>query len=337
MCIRDRGMEAVLVRSGNCKMTRCRKIESAQEDCPVLSSEYHERMRQECTSRNLEVVKKFDDNGCMTLACASRAEDSCDQQVPDEAYDKCSEQGGKLFVKKDESGCIKFTECVKRGEDEEVYYEKDVKVPETTELLSMAFKLEELKMTFDSLSRKSDAIADYYRSVGSSDESRFRRVADMFGSAGKKVDSIKLGIRDRLDSLTEDSVAEIKKDIKYLKDVMLRDILYLMLSGEEVTEASEQATAETSSDEGCGSDFDCFMRHLRICEHTSFTTSSEAGEVTMTISGLEGETCYLKGVSGDMDMDCMVPDYSLGFENTHDELLPHCMGSLAEKLREVSS
>ncbi len=309
--------EGIIVEEGGCKFARC-LVKEAQEVCPEMPPDLKDRIRNECANQGLEIVRDFDQNGCPVLRCGKPEE--CVQYIPEEAFRKCEERGGKLVVKRDENGCVIFHECVMRGEEEEVYYEQDVEVPETTVLLGMAFKLEELKMQFDMLARKADSIADYYRSVGSKEEDKFRRVADMFRSAASKVDEIKRNIRDNMDTMTEDDVREIKKDIKYLKDVILKDILYLMLSGEDIEEPEGPLD--------CGADGNCFHRALRICKQAVMSTAS----MNITISGLEDGRCVIKAEGPAGYMTCRVPDYSLGIENPAEQLFPYCEGTLVSVL-----
>ena len=295
-------------------------------------------MIEECNSQGMAAIKQYDSQGCVYLKCADTSGDFC-MNIPEEKYKRCEEDGGELITNKDNRGCITWHECVMRGDERDVYYEEIDEVPDGDVLLSIAFKLEELKMKFEELSVKSMDIAKFYSASGSSEAERFKRVSAMFKTAMQKIDDIKINVRNRIDSLNKGDVEEFKHDIKYIKEVMLKDIVYVMLSsGDDVRGYIEQEDGfeiDAENVGGCGYDGNCFDESFRICQPTTFRPDNEA---TLEIIGVEGDNCKMivrfSEVPPGMEptMTCFIPDYSFGL-NGPDDMIPHCVGPMADFLK----
>ena len=201
-------------------------------------------------------------------------------------------------------------------------------------MLSIAFKLEDLKVQFDRLAKKTNDIADYYRSTGSTDEKRFRRVSDMFSAAKDKVEEIKSKIRDRAGSMGADDALEIRQDINYLKDVMMKDILFVMLSsGDDIEQIKSGAIKQ------CGTDSACFDRGFRVCQPLTFASGSA---ISVEVKGLEGDTCVLHASmpaeSGQTyEMTCNIQKYSLGISDPDNDIFPYCSGNLVEIIKKLGT
>jgi hypothetical protein len=330
----EMGMRGFKVEEGGCKIGRCESEE--HEFCREITWETRDAMKRKCSEMDTAVIERFDNNGCMFLKCGG--EDEC-MWLPEEAYRRCNQDGGELIVEEDHRGCVVWHNCVRRGDDRDVYYEDIDRVPESDVLLSIAFKLEDLKMKFNELSDKSMDIANFYASSGSSEAERFRRVSGMFKSAMGTVDEIKLKIRDRMDYLSVGDIEEFKHDIKYIKEVILKDIVFVMLSSSDDVRGyiEQEPGLEMTPDDvgGCGYDGACFDRSLRICQPTMFRPDNE---VNIEIVGVEGDRCKLivKALQGpqgmDMSMTCLFPDYSMGMRGPED-MIPHCQGPMADFLK----
>ena len=197
-------------------------------------------------------------------------------------------------------------------------------IPSSTELLSIAFKLEDLKLGLDRLAKKTNDIAEYYKSVGSSEEKRFRRVSDMFSSAKGKVDDIKTRLRDNVDNINMDRLLEIKQDIKYLKDIVLKDILYVMLSSDDDIEHIKSGSVKD-----CNADDSCFDRAVRICQPVTFRPDG----MLVELRGLEGRVCMMRVSAGQDEMTCKLEKYTLGVSDPEADLFPYCTGNLLQILR----
>ncbi len=370
------GMRSIMRNDFNgCLIVDCvQEGEKNEMKCPP--SEEDKRIADNCKQNGGRVVPGFDPRGCRISLCEYEGNipgamqngpdsdryvrnNEC-REIPKEAFEKCSIEGGELIVKKDNSGCPTFTECIMRGNERNLQYEEVSEVPDASILLSMAFKLENLKIEFDKLSKKTDAIAAYYDSTGkTADAERFRKASSMFIGAETRVDEIKSKMKTRVDSMTTNDISEIKHDIKYIREVVMKDILYVMLGGDESGEkiidsqgspgmenGKRGAIKPSKNSEGvvdCGTDGFCFNEQLRICEKAIFYPPSEAGGKTvMHITGLDNAKCILDAeVLDEMtgaplaEMTCKFPDYVMGMKGP-EELIPYCEGSMAEGFKKSS-
>ena len=334
-------MEGVVGFEGGCKVGKC--VQQRQQECGMVSGPERVGIENECKAKGMGTVSNFDQNGCQHITCGgSNTQNQCSQDLPKEAYTSCAGKGGQLVVRRDDRGCVSFSDCLQRGDTTSTFVEDVKTVPDSAELLSIAFKLEDLKMEFDKLSKKTDDIANYYKSTGSSEEKRFRRVSDMFMTAKNKVDEIKTKLRDKVSNINTDDVMEIKQDLRYLKDVVLKDILFVMLSsGDEVNDITSNTATE------CGTDGSCFDRAIRVCQQITFSPEGKDGAV-VKIKGLEGDACILyvtlpeskgppagtiPGVSPPYEMTCKLQKYSLGVRNPDTDIIPYCEGNLKELMK----
>lgn len=325
---RDMGKDTKFYYEMDCWWPKCVSYEEERKErCSLVSAPEREKREKECADRGLVAISYFDEKGCQYFKCGSSNDKQ--KELPPAAYRKCSGKGGEMVVRTDREGAIVFSECVQQGNEEDIYVEEVENVPETTELLAIAFKLEELKMELDKLARKTKDIARYYMSVGSGDDARFERVSDMFESAKGKVEEIKEKIRSRVDTMTKNDAMEIKQDIKYIKNVLLKDILFYMLGSSENKEIKE---LKEKKEGDCGADGGCIDRSIRACKPSVFYPEGKGGP-EVKITGLEDGKCILNvDVStplGVQSMVCRVENYALGLKGP-EELLPYCEGPLVE-------
>jgi len=319
-----------------CKIPKC--IQGQERACPeIMTPSIREEIESKCKSQGMGIVKDFDNNGCPITRCGRS--DECQRELPQSSYEKCkTEYGGELIVKTDQRGCIVYRDCVRRGDEKMVIYEEVTEKPSATTLLDIAFKLENLKIEFDKLARQTDDVANYYKSVGSGEEERFRRVSDMFDAAKTKVDEIKTKIKDRMKDMTTDDLGEIKHDIKYIKEVMMQDIVYYMLSSSDDV---KQITSKTEDD--CGYDESCFDQAFRVCKKVKFKPPEDGGNgPDVEIIGLEGDKCVMKATSEGpgkkpMEMTCKIPNYALGIKEPEKDIFPYCEGAMAEFLKKYGT
>lgn len=313
---------------GGCKIPFC--LQTQEHACEKeINPKLQKDIEEKCKKEGLKVVEDFDPRGCKVQHCGEP--DYC-KKIPATAYSECEKQGGELVVKNDDKGCATFSECVKHGDDK-VYLEPNEKiteVPEDTELLSLALKLEQLKVTFDKMAKQSKDIAAYYKSTGSADAKKYERVADMFASTTDKIDEIKTTLRDKLKTLTTSDIEEIKLEVRKIRKVVLRDILFVMLSSKDEANDIGQDKAEA-----CGTDSACFEKNLRICNKATFTPEGS----TIAITGLEDSKCLMdatfkspQGIS--FTMKCKLPNYALGFgQNAEKDMLPYCSGNMVDAIK----
>jgi hypothetical protein len=122
---------------------------------------------------------------------------------------------------------------------------------------------------------------------------------------------------------------EVKHDVKYIKEKMLKDVIYIMLS------SSDEVKEITSGEEkDCGNDGSCFNDALKVCKQVTFTPD---GNSEVKIMGMEGANCMIKvstrGMGGAaMGMECRYPNYAMGM-NGPDDILPYCTGEMVEVLK----
>ena len=330
------GMKGVLENSRGCKMARC--VEEKEDQCRDLPEREFREKEIACKEEGKKVFVNYDSHGCKKISCGD--ENACPKEIAKEAYFACNGKGGELIVKRDFNGCVSFSECVRRGDSSESAVEEIGRIPESGEMLSIAFKLEELKLEFDKLARKSEDIANYYKSTGSSDEERFRRVASMFNAAKGKVDELRAKIRENIDDMSAEEVSEVKRDLRYLKNVVLKDILYVMLSnGEEVEKIKSDTQEDCDENDG-----ECFNDAIRICKPITFSPEGDEGPL-VEITGLVDGKCEMKvtmdesnipkipGFTPPYQMNCKIEKYSLGVNDPDKDIIPYCTGNLVDLMK----
>ncbi|MFH0836502.1 MAG: hypothetical protein V1870_00040 [Candidatus Aenigmatarchaeota archaeon] len=325
---REMGMDAEFVGEGQCFMPRCipkdQKMCAEQRDPSIA-----ERIKSQCkdAGKPWTMVPDPIQSNCKITVCGDGSENSCRKEIPSYSFEDCKNSGGEIIMEKDYDGCIVFMDCVRKGDKSKVTFSSDemvTEVPDATKLLDIAFKLEELKMALDKLARKTDSIADYYASVkNDNEEGRYRRIADMFDATKGEVDRIRTELKNKLNSLTVDDVMKVKQDIKYIKEVTIKDIVYYMLSDEGAKELSKTTTklnfcsadddkkftecekqggrpqSDPSKDgceifTGCEQGGDVFFTSFTTCQKLeNFRPETDKGPV-ININGLEGGNCILE-------------------------------------------
>gem|GEM_PF-2453618 len=324
-----------------CNIPTC--IEKRGEQCGLVPGPERERIEQECSERGARTVRFTDERGCQKISCAD--ENTCQKDLPEEAYRACGAKGGEIAVKRDQNGCMIFSDCLRKGNMQESYVEEQKGELDTAELLGIAIKLERLRVELDKLSRETKNIAEYYKNTGSNEAERFERVSGMFAAATDKIDDIKNKIRDSAESLDKDDMREIRQDIKYVKDVMIKDILYMMLSnGDDVKKIKERSSTDCENDE------QCFGEALRLCKPMKFYPEGDDGP-EVTITGLEDGKCIMKARLDDdkgppagvvaggppWEMTCRIEKYALGMRNPEEDIFPYCQGSMVELIKKYGT
>ncbi|MBI4018306.1 MAG: hypothetical protein HY368_01745, partial [Candidatus Aenigmarchaeota archaeon] len=349
------GLNFVISVQGGCQVSKC-SSKPQKRGCEPIPNEERQRLEQQCTSQGLNPLKDFDNNGCPMIRCGEPNDFQCRTDLPKDAYEKCGTQGGELVVRRDQGGCITFSQCIVQGDAREAEVDPIGTIPEPTELLAMAFRMEELRIELDKLAKKTEDIANYYASTKSADEGRYRRVSDMFDAANSKVEEIKGKLRQAVDrgDVRENDMLEVKRDVRYIKDVMMKDILYLMLSSSEDVKSIKESRAvrvgnqfegvPATDDTNCGSDGECFNRGFRLCKQLIFYPEGREGP-KIEVRGLEGDTCILHavlpegqgppagavpGINPPYDMTCKIKNYALGVSDPDKDVLPFCEGPMAE-------
>lgn len=344
-CIQAGGKIVPDYDQNSCEILRCLPPAGM---CP--SEDENKKHMAECEQSKMVTVPAFDNAGCKIIKCvqpgSEKPKDAC-VPPPKEAFEKCNQEGGEMVIKNDENGCSIYTKCVKRGDDTSIAYEEVGQIPSSSALLSFAFKLEQLKIDFDKLSKQTDGIADYYASAGNSaEEQRFRKVSSMFDASVSRIDEIKTKISSRVKSLTKDDIAEFKHDLIYIKEVVIQDILYVMLSTEASSGETVSANATKKGFAECGKNDECFNKMLRTCEKAiSYADISmpdgSMGKGEITITGTENNNCIIKAFVADSsgkayDMLCSYPDYVMGVSSS-ESFLSSCKGNMVDLIKEAKA
>lgn len=310
-----------------CKYAVCVEPMRAQQGpvCPVIDGEEKRRIKEECIDQGGTPMARFDENGCELMPDCSFDQDC--EPVPEEAFINCEKKGGKLVVKEDENGCPVFTECIRRADNQDSKPELVREVPDATKLLGAALRLEELRMSFEKLARKTSGIADYYEESGDeANADKFRRVSGMFTAGTERIDDLKLKIRDNARGMTLEQFQEIKERINFVKEILLQNIVYVMLS--DPTEVAEPIE--------CGTSGECFSRALMVCQPATFTPHFVNADVQIDIIGVDEDyACEFRATmadeSGTYDMTCIMDDYAFGVVR-EEELSEICEGDMVSKL-----
>ncbi|MEK6817122.1 MAG: hypothetical protein AABY09_05890, partial [Nanoarchaeota archaeon] len=330
---RSMGRNPVRMRS-SCEYVQCEDPNKQKSMCP---DNYEERIKVKNECAQGRIVEEFDSMGCPHLKCISSGQE-CARDVPQEAYFKCDDQGGKLVLNSDEQGCITFSKCVKRGMDA-VQSEDVDEVPPAAKLLSIALKLESIKISFDQMSKQIKGIADYYENEGNdADADRFRRAAAMFESANKQIDDVRNELRMGAKGMSVEQIVDIKYKLKKISNVVMEDALYVILGGEASgssedisTESPESGLDFGRATSNCGSDGTCFNQAARICR--GGVRFSPEPNIEIEIVGLEGDSCVMRGsVStpvGEMSMDCKFADYATA-SLQQDSFIANCDGPMID-------
>ena len=239
---------------------------SVVKTCPELDSV----VKEKCYSNGGTPTIKKENNGCEVYSCEQKS-DFCggiagipcpagymcelDGNYPD-ASGKCypvqcpvmEEQNiklqkqkcltvynGKFEVKTDAKGCV-YTECglkntLKTKPVPRPLPPEDKKDRDLGKLFNVAFKLEEVRMQFDSLKRKTSSIADYHEQQGdASYAEKFKTVSNLLDNAINEVDTVKADLRDKIDKdqINEETFRIIKQSLSNVKNNM-KDVLKELL------------------------------------------------------------------------------------------------------------
>ncbi|MEW6295630.1 MAG: hypothetical protein AB1467_05050 [Candidatus Diapherotrites archaeon] len=333
-----RGKVLIEVAGNGCRYPRCEgeRVGITETLCPAFNLDSIRKIEGDCAARGGRMYKMFDEKLCPTPKCVEPGqEETMCEDVPEEAHAKCSNDGGQLVVKKDEKNCVVFVDCVTQ-QKEKYEYDRIEELPETTELIAMAFNLEKLMVEFDKLQKKAEKIAEYYNSVGDSAAAeKFTKVASMFGSAKDRIEEIKDKMREiagKEEEPTKKDIIELKLDIKEIKKI-LKNVLFVMLgvSKKEKTEEGKLAKGED-----CGGDSACFMKNFKVCNKAQIVSSEGGGnKIIGEIKGLDNEACSyqirLELEDKKYVMNCKEKDYAFA-EFTPQRFRDTCTGDVEEFL-----
>ncbi len=314
------------LKGEQCKIAKCKQLKD--RTCPPLPAAPAGALCPIGTEERIVIGEE----GCDVLKCIPKEEVQCRPLPSAEAFVGCKEKGGELVVKQNEKGCVVLEECVRRGDEDEIEFEEVKEVPDSGEVLQLALKLETISISLKEFGKKIDAISKFYEKEGEKENAeRFNRVKGLLVSAGDEVNKIRTELKDKLSKLTKEDIAAFKYRLKYVKQIIFKDVLYLMLGGEE-------AKKEVLKTEDCGTSIGCFDKALRNCRPAKMKTEISTDlTIEPVIVGLEGDLCVAKVTGGADSMTCKLKDYALGMGNPEVNVLPYCEGSLKAKLQSSNS
>ncbi|MBS3152463.1 hypothetical protein J4230_03585 [Candidatus Woesearchaeota archaeon] len=306
----------------NCEVASC-KYESVNK-CPVWSAEVAER----CDRMNSYLVEVLDENGCKNIKCIPKEgyKSICTKEIPNGMKEKCKiNYGGNLFVKKDENGCIIYMDCIYRGNKEEIEFEEVSKLPETSELISIALKIENLKVNLNKIYKQLKILSDYYKVEDKKlDADKFLKAANLINSANDKLEEIKSKLKSR--DINEKAVIEVKHDLVYIDKVILKDVLYILLGGEESRSVVEEKNCDLK-------DHRCFEENFRVCNKVIYSPEEH---FEIKIEGLDDNKCLVNFKSTETgNMICRFENYAFGFDrNLRENREKSCTGSMMNKFKD---
>ncbi len=319
------GLPVKIKVEGGCEIPVCGEPEESQ--CPQISKE---NMKM-CEAGGMKIIPFILPNGCKAFKCTAedQFQHECMKEIPTEWAEKCKLDGGGIYSKTDDNGCIINAQCTAKEaiEFEEITPE-DVSI---SEALEIALKLEDAEIKFSEAAEKCSSLEKYYLSKGNEDKSRiFNKCSAIFNSAGMQIE----GIREILkkEPLTRESLTEAKVKVKELKNV-LKQVLHLLLNQDRPFDE-----VNVFKEGSCGSDMSCFESCLKSCSECTFTIPE--GGVEIDVSGLDDGKCLMdaKAVTEDAKqmygefMKCRITNFAAGFS---DKKFDECTGPMAEKMMEM--
>lgn len=353
----------------------CHEVNNTENPCANING-YNARIRGLCEARNGQLNELLTAQNCTSYTCSfddslnnnllSDSNVSChSREENNEEITQCNEigylaridfnQGCRVVICIPPEGIVNVsceinnTDCVARGDVEDSFIEPVTEVPSMTNLLKIALVLDSLNVELDKLANQVSSIASYYESTGAEDSAgRYYRIQDMLKTAHSEISEIKNNIRSNLDSITLTDMELIKQDIKQIKNVVLKDIVYLILSEDEGLDFSKESKKIIE----CDADYTCFEDALRICRKASFAPDGKAGAV-LEIVGLNDDTCEVYGnldeflvpeeiiekarIKPPLEMTCKIKDYALGLNNRdkEEEFIELCEGNLVTIIKSL--
>ena len=299
-CIRSNGNPISRMMGGGFSGSGCKVIDCEHRGAgPMMCAEYdnpriREKFITDCGGIENTVVD-IDPQGCPITRCGDPITEGL-EEVPSRAYEGCP---GELFLERDATtGFVTEFECVFKGGDQYVRVESnDIKrIPDISEVLSLALKLEGMNMKFIELSEKIDDLAIFYRNQAGAasdpelvekytlEAKRFEKVSDLMKNAGKQFDSVRDEIREiaSKEKITKVDMIQLVTGLKRLKEDTIRQIIFAMLgSADEVAEEykidADVEEVGTGNLDDIGTDGWKFDQSFRTCTPVLFKPEGNSG------------------------------------------------------------
>jgi hypothetical protein len=322
---KERDLNVKFKVEGSCTIARCvPKEDTIRFQCAEQDYTAIQQVKEECRLASGTLVEKFDAQGCAVVTCSSPINRVCATTMPEETINTCAEKGGEMIVQKDTQGCIVHNSCIVVPEEIEV--EEIENVPDTGELVEIALRIGELRGELRSIQEKASTLTTYYRdNENTAGQEKFERITSMFTTAIASLNDLEENLRTNAGNMTETDLIEIKKQLRYLSDVVLPNILRIVY--EEPAEQERE----------CRSDDECFMDAYRVCESNASVSHREDDFVfRANITGIENERCVMQiemeQEGTEYTMTCRDPNYASGFFNDPREV---CNGNLVAFMDDI--
>ncbi len=241
----------ISIDSEGCKNVQCENGNAKRycnDECYKQTIEEIGNLKEKCYAKSGQLIVKTNDQGCTRYFCDKQIELSATDSnlvesystftctlladLSQEKYANCEANGGKLLVKTNQDNCITVLECVGVNTNFDLNstsVNKEI-IKDQVQLLSLALKLEELKIGLNKTAVKVQAISDYYREIGDTNsELKFQNASDLLKIASSEVDALKQMIKERVDNFTEADALEVKKAVQSIKNEILNKVLMILL------------------------------------------------------------------------------------------------------------
>ena len=157
----------------------------------------------------------------------------------------------------------------------------------------------------------------------SANADKFSNARNMVNSMLEEIEASRILFERSSDQITPEELTELRKKIRYMRDVLIPDVLYII-----------NVTTDVGKEE-CGTNDECFQRALRSCSPASVVHAERGLSLKTEIAGVEGNRC-IYDISTEIDntplnMVCKDSKYSLGIINA-ERFREICEGTLLEKV-----
>ncbi|MFA5125779.1 MAG: Kazal-type serine protease inhibitor family protein [archaeon] len=214
-----------------CQVKKC-EGETEQSYCPGECRNQNideiKNIKEECAKNNGQVIASINEKGCSLYVCTKNIDaNTCMKKasVPEEKYLSCKEKGGELIVKELGNGCVSFIDCIGSTSDTNT-----VKVPEPTDLLELALKLENLNIELGKLKVKLTAIQNYYIDTNNTtDANRIGNAITVLVSIETKIVELRAEIKEKINNFTEEDASALREGIREIKETKIKELVIALL------------------------------------------------------------------------------------------------------------
>ncbi|MBT4870476.1 MAG: hypothetical protein HON47_02800 [Candidatus Diapherotrites archaeon] len=224
--------------SQGCIVTNCGEgpsiIDCPAQSCRIQPIEEIRKIKNECYNKNGKVIVEINEgNGCSHYNCVSiNNSKACitDANISIERKLKCEDKNGEFIVNTNATGCIDFMKCVGGVDDDSNKVISEKIINDSTKLLELALKLENLKIELEKIQKKIDAVATFHTSNGDTNSAtNFENASALIDEAIQKIDELKTFIKDNVDDFTKEDGQYVRGVIGEIRGELMKEILLAIL------------------------------------------------------------------------------------------------------------